>query len=481
MYCNVEPSNLMKSRKRAREDDISSSLPATKHLRLELESSLPTPSPTASSIHDPSTQRSKARKQPRTSPPRSEPGPPNRALEDPNFDRALPRKPRRQSLGNASPTWFRDRWLQSIRPSGWIQEEIEGSDTLPTIEAPGSSQIPVQAASDQMSQQQDGETLAPGSVASSQSERLNTSSPMFRGTLKMNGSVIDNFGTKIPQEVQELVDKHIRKERKSPPLGNDDKAEIREKVGKVWDKAEPMVSDLLKTSLFPLDAPGIAEGRDIIWSTKPLPRNLDYPYALPAPKTDRHFGFRTSQDSDWTVQQLAVADHSKVRPYSQPTRENLFPSYLVEIKSEATNGTIYAGEGQVALGGVHRVSSLLWILDHVDPSRTPSSTDALVFSAVVSQREAVAHVHYYNPGDHTYYMSYIDSFSFQKDAQGCRNHHKNVSEWMVEVQQPIIQDLLTRLQPIVKTWKKGRPASAVADATESFGGEDGRSTKSQRT
>lgn len=43
-------------------------------------------------------------------------------------------------------------------------------------------------------------------------------------------------------------------------------------------------------------------------------RNLDYPYALPALKTDRHFGFRTSQDSEWPVQELAVADHPKVRP-----------------------------------------------------------------------------------------------------------------------------------------------------------------------
>jgi hypothetical protein len=61
-----------------------------------------------------------------------------------------------------------------------------------------------------------------------------------------------------------------------------------------------MVSDVLKTPLFPLDAANIAEGRDVIWSTKPLPRNSNYTYTLPAPKPDRHFGFQTSETSDWT-------------------------------------------------------------------------------------------------------------------------------------------------------------------------------------
>lgn len=484
MRSNVEPSSPMKFRKRAGEDDILDSIPATKQPRREPEPSLPTPSPTTSSVHDPFTQRPKPGKQPSKASPQSKPGPPKRAFEDHDSDRTPAPKRRRQSSSNLSYTWFCDRWLQNTCQSRSIEDKVEDSDILPSIGAPHSPQIQVsdsKASSDRMSQQQDGKTPGPDSVGSANSERLNTSSPMFRGTLKMNGVVIDSIGTKVPQEVQELVSKHIRKERKSPPLGDDEKARIREEVGKVWNKAESMVSDLLKTPLFPLDDPGIAEGRDILWSIKPLPRNLAYPYALPAPKTDRHFGFRTSQDSEWPVQELAVADHPNVRPYSQPTRENLFPSFLIELKSEATNGTIYAGEGQVAVSGAHRVSSLLWMLDQIDPSRTRSSADALVFSAVASQREAVAHVHYYNPEDKTFYMSYIDTFSFLKDPQGCRNHHKNIAEWLVEIQQPIIKDVLARLQPIVKLWKKGRSASTIADATELFVGEDERPTKSQKT
>lgn len=56
---------------------------------------------------------------------------------------------------------------------------------------------------------------------------------MFCETLKMNNNVIDNFETKILQEIQKLVDKHIQKECKSSSLKNDDKAEIKEKIKKV--------------------------------------------------------------------------------------------------------------------------------------------------------------------------------------------------------------------------------------------------------
>ena len=479
MSSDVEPSTLMQARKRLHEDELLERPPARKHPRLEPKSPLPTPSPTVSSVRRPPTQRPLRRRSSATAFTQSEPKTLKRAYQESSSDGAPVSKRRRKSSSpKPASSWFCDYWLQNPDFTSPI------SDIVPNIEAPPStcSSVPdIRSASDQMSQQQAGDTPAPESVVSVQSERLNTASPMFRATLKMNLVVMDVLGNKIPQEVQEFVDKHIRKERSSPPLGNDEKARINEQIERGWNKAESMVADILKTSLFPLEAPDIAEGRDTLWSVKPLPRNPDYPYALPAPKPDRHYGFRTSETSNWTVQELSVADHPQVRPYSQPTRENLFPSRLIELKSEATGGTLYAGEGQTALDGAHRVRSQLWLLDQIDPTATRSCTDAIVFSSVVSQRETVTHVHYYNPEDGNIYMSYIDDFSFRKDPQGCRNHNKNLSEWLVKVQQPIIRDILRRVHPVMKSWKKGRPISAVVDANESFGSEDGRLAKSQKS
>ena len=106
---------------------------------------------------------------------------------------------------------------------------------------------------------------------------------MFRGTLKMNGVFIDILGKNTPQEVRDFVGKHIRKERRSPQLLRDEKARIDEQIERGWKKGESMVKDILKTPLFPLEAPDVAEKRNTMWSTKPLPRNSDYTYALPAP------------------------------------------------------------------------------------------------------------------------------------------------------------------------------------------------------
>ena len=479
MRSDVEPSTLMQARKRLHEDELLERPPARKHPRLEPKSPLPTPSPTVSSVRRPPTQRPLRRRSSATAFTQSEPKALKRAYQESSSDRAPVSKCRRKSSSpKPASSWFCDYWLQNPDFTSPI------SDIVPNIEAPPStcSSVPdIRPASDQMSQQQAGDTPAPESVVSVQSERLNTASPMFRATLKMNLVVMDVLGNKIPQEVQEFVDKHIRKERSSPPLGNDEKARINEQIERGWNKAESMVADILKTPLFPLEAPDIAEGRDTRWSAKPLPRNPDYPYALPAPKPDRHYDFRTSETSNWTVQELSVADHPQVRPYSQPTRENLFPSRLIELKSEASGGTLYAGEGQTALDGAHRVRSQLWLLDQIDPTATRSCTDAIVFSSVVSQRETVTHVHYYNPEDGNIYVSYVDDFSFRKDPQGCRNHNKNLSKWRVQVQQPIIRDILRRVHPVMKSWKKGRPLSAVVDANESFGSEDGRLAKSQKS
>ncbi len=328
---------------------------------------------------------------------------------------------------------------------------------------------------------QDGATPTSASWAPGRSERLNTSSPLFRSTLGLNGVVVDNWGTEIPRDVQELVERHIRKARSSPPLSEDEKTRTIEVMKKVWDHGEAMVSDIVKAPLFPLDAPGIEEGRGTPWARKPIPHDPDQP-ALPTPKTDRHFGYPLGLHSGLSGQEIAVANHPMALPYTQPTRENLFPSFLVEVKSEVTGGTLYAAENQAAVSGAHRVSSLIWLLDQVDPSRTRSSADALAFSAAVSQRQVVAHVHYYNPEDKKFYMSYIDTFMFQKDLQGCRDHHKNIAEWLLTIQRPIVQEALRKLFPLQKLWKKGRTASTVGDGTESVvGADEGRPGKSQRT
>ncbi|KAF2012550.1 hypothetical protein BU24DRAFT_425194 [Aaosphaeria arxii CBS 175.79] len=243
-----------------------------------------------------------------------------------------------------------DSWLEQTIPKGMIS--LEGSSILPTTELPD----------DGMSLRDDASTSAssmiiPGSTSTGTSERLITSSPLFRSTLKMNGVHIDNFGTKTPKDIEELVTKHIRRKRDSPRLGSEERDEITSKIADSWDKPEPMVSDI-SSCLFPVDLKKVSQGGDTLWSTQPLPRNPEYPHGLVTPKTDRHYGFHTALKSSWSPTELAAASHPSVRPYSQPTNDNLFSLFLLEVKSEATGGTLYAAESQLAGSGAHRVQSM---------------------------------------------------------------------------------------------------------------------------
>ncbi|KAL9134499.1 MAG: hypothetical protein Q9175_004315 [Cornicularia normoerica] len=170
--------------------------------------------------------------------------------------------------------------------------------------------------------------------------------------------------------------------------------------------------------------------------------NSKYLFALPAPKPDRHYGYPNGQDSDWTDSEVAVVDHRVARPYTQPTRESLFPFYMIEIKSEATGGTLYVAENQAAISGAHSVHSLLWLRSQADPTRNSVET--------WTAKDAVTFVN-------------------------------NILDYGLEGRQSIFRDTLKLLHPISKQWKRARPTSALTDVAESFTSDDGRSSKSQRT
>ncbi len=347
--------------------------------------------------------------------------------------------------------WLLDRWLQVPSIPDPILESIEPSDhphcaDLDSMDTPSGSP----------------------SRASRGTSRITTSCPKYRDTLMKNGVIIDNIGTKMPAAVHELVAAYVLKGRLSPPLEKDTKSSILQRIQRVWSQGESSVHRIVnEPRLFPIhDIVGIAEGSDAIWSVDALPHREDWTGDLIRPKTDRHFGFPPLLESTWDKAELIAAEHPLVQPYAQATRENLFPSFLIEVKAEATGGTLYAAENQLAGAGAHRVNSLLRILDQIDPNRPRCSSDSLVFSVAVSQRQADAYVHYYNPEDDLFYMSGIDTFPFLKDIQGCHNFVKNAVDWLLDIQQPIVRAALQKLHPMTRVWD--------SEARTNDGRRDGR-------
>lgn len=115
---------------------------------------------------------------------------------------------------------------------------------------------------------------------------------------------MDPSGREIEQEIQELLDTHILKSRDSPPLTEAEVFDVVDTAVDLLDYAEGKASNLIETKAFPVKRRGIAEGRNVQWSTDALPSNPKYPHQLSAPKPDRHYGYPLGHKSDWTDEEM---------------------------------------------------------------------------------------------------------------------------------------------------------------------------------
>ncbi|KAL9040668.1 MAG: hypothetical protein Q9214_004393 [Letrouitia sp. 1 TL-2023] len=325
----------------------------------------------------------------------------------------------------------------------------------------------------------------PASTASSQYTRPGTSDPLYRSLIHRNNITLDLSGREIEDEIQELLDVHILKGRDSPPLTDAEVFEVVDKAVELMDFAEGKASDIIGTKAFPMDRRHISEGRNIQWTTNALPSNPEYPHQLSAPKPDCHYGYPLSRMSEWTDKEIAVVDHRTAQPYAQPTRENIFPFLMLEVKSEATGGVLYTAENQAVGSGVHSVSSLRWLLEEASPAEAPKTTDAVAFTGAVSPRTAVFYIVWYSEKKNRYIMSKFSDVSFLNgpklpDIQNCRNVMNNVLDYGVNVRQVIIRNALADLSPTPLHWKKSRSASSITETPPTSFVVDERASKSQR-
>ena len=374
------------------------------------------------------------------------------------------------------------QWLSQVPrpdtpPPGLLSTEIS-TPIVELVDRPSSAPARIEMS------QQNGQR--PPSAASTSNTRPSTSDSLYRSLIHRNNIILDPAGRRIEKEIQELLDIYILKGRDSPPLTDAEVFDVVDTAVDLLDCAEGKAADLIETKAIPLKRGGIAEGRNVQWSTDALPSNPKYPHQLSAPKPDRHYGYPLGHKSDWTDEEMAVVDHRTAQPYTQPTRENLFPFLTLEIKSEATVGVLYFAENQAVGSGVHSVESLRWLLTQAFPSKVPTATDAVAFTGAVSPRAAVFYILWYSQSEHRYIMSKFSNVSFMEgpkrpDIQECKNVIKNVLDYGLDVRQPVIKKALAQLDPVPRHWKKSRSASALTETPPtSFGTDETRSNKSRK-
>lgn len=412
-----------------------------------------------------------------------------RILDDYDLGCAPTSHRRRLQSPTSLPTPSRiDEWLSNVprtssppssRPKS-APAHFSGRETLAVPNEP--SRQPISLATIHQILQLQGKSLKRSSNASTQSPKPNTSSPIYRSLLLNNSIRMDHTGTRMPEGIREMMDTKILKGRSSPPLPQERVLEIGNKAAALADSAEANVSSLIRTELFPVDRLDIGEGGDTTWFTDALPYEPMYGQPLAAPRPDYHYGYPAGQSSDWTRQQNAVADHPFARPYTQPARGNKFPFLALELKSEATGGTLWHAENQAAGSGSHCVNALRWLLEQASPTQVIPVTDCVAFTSGITHRDVIFFVHYYSEEKGCFYMSYLQRFSTTDpaDIQRCHSVVKNILEYGIDSRQAKIKDALKQLFPIPQAWNVSRPAPTTSSTTAASIDEGPRPSKVSR-
>ncbi|KAI4156526.1 MAG: hypothetical protein LQ340_000195 [Diploschistes diacapsis] len=294
--------------------------------------------------------------------------------------------------------------------------------------------------------------------------RIKPASARYRTTvLEGNDVVIDAMGSQMLPAVKDLLNTTILKKRTSPPLSQDMVDSTVTSMMNWANSTENVVNGFVSSAMFPVQQPGISLGGNSRWSRAALPYDKDYGYPISTPKPDFHVGYTPGIKSGFSKQQRHVIDHPYASPYTQPGIGNILPFLTVEIKSEATGGTLYHAENQAAGSGTYCQNSMEWLLDQAKASQKTKQTDAIAFSISATGRLVELSVHWRSPDDRIYYMSRVKGFQTLEKGhvQACHDTVKNIVEWGLGTRHSQLGDVLQQLFPLSQQWSEKRTATAA--------------------
>lgn len=293
--------------------------------------------------------------------------------------------------------------------------------------------------------------------------RIKTTSSKYRSILEGNDVVIDSKGSKISPAVRQFLDQEILKERTSPPLSYEAVDNTMTSMMNWGNSTENAVNGFINSQMFPAQRQGVSIGGNSQWPTAALPYDPNYGLHMAAPKPDFHVGYTPGIDSGFSKNGRGVIDHPYATAYTKPGTGTALPFLTVELKSEATGGTLYQAENQAAGSGTYSLRAIDWLLDHAETSQVNRQTDTIAFSMAGTGRLVVLSVHWYSPEDRIHYMSYVKGFQTSEPGhiQTCNSTVKNIVEWAVGTRHDKLKDVLQTMFPLTHQWSEKRTATAA--------------------
>ena len=132
-----------------------------------------------------------------------------------------------------------------------------------------------------------------------------------------------------------------------------------------------MAADLIHTRAFPMrhHPQDLRKGGNSSWPANMLPRSrVDQSIKFSTSKPDAFFGYLYDENSTWSFEERAILGHRAAATYIEPTNRVILPFLTFEIKSETTDGSMYAAENQmVSNSGVQSVIGHRWLIQQACP------------------------------------------------------------------------------------------------------------------
>ena len=262
---------------------------------------------------------------------------------------------------------------------------------------------------------------------------------------------------KTPAAVQSYANNIINRKRHSPGLSGQELDSTEKEISTLASNDEgSTVKQLSSTSLFPTQAHydgRVALGGGVPFHRAGLPFVSGYNYPpIVAPRSDLHYGY---PESSFIDNEYATMQHSRLKPYSQPTSANFWPFFAVEFKSQSRGGTSWVAENQNAGTGSHSVNSMEILMKYARGQRQRQITDTVFFSCVADTSSASIWVHWMDSNDHPRFSSSeVDLYSMKKpkDLVAFRASVRNIIDYGIDQRLTIIKDALHDLLPQVSQW-----------------------------
>jgi len=306
--------------------------------------------------------------------------------------------------------------------------------------------------------------------------------PNYRFILRCNGVLIDVYDNLMPEAVRTMAYNITTQLRDTPSLGVSELINVREGLQEANDGDESVTQKAIESSgiIPPLTSSclrigrviALAEGGNVPFTRKALPRQPEAVWQISTPKPDRYYGYKRDLFDN---RMHSVMNQARLKFCAMPTKSSLWTFLAIEYKAQSRSGlwpaiNQNAGTGALCVNAMEILMGLAW------PQERWNATDTMFFSFAITTEEAALFVHCRHEDwlgeederNWPFISAEVDNYRLNRPDQVQKLHTAmlNIMEWSLKQRLPKIKEALERIAdmpaPLTKPQLLKRKASVSA-------------------